>query len=184
MLWVSLHFRTLKVRILKVLTLCQSVKVKQRYLSCFLSNGGKTVFKVSYKIVHYTMCTYTYLSTKVIGALSRWFKPKHILVCHVIVIGRFLNYIFWKFWKPIHFMGKIGLHYFKDTSLCVDKWSKEKMHFQNMSRGFGHNQWLFNKNIWEEPPKRGHSFDLGEEGKHQNEINPIPIIWRVSRIGN
>jgi len=57
-------------------------------------------------------------------------------------IGRFLNYIFSKFWKPIvHFMGKIGLHYFKDTSLCVDKWwSKEKMHFENMSRGFGHNQ--------------------------------------------
>ena len=29
----SLHFRTLKVRILKVLTLCESAKVKQRYLS-------------------------------------------------------------------------------------------------------------------------------------------------------
>ena len=31
-LWASLHFCTLKVRILKVLTLCQSVKVKQHYL--------------------------------------------------------------------------------------------------------------------------------------------------------
>ena len=32
MLQGSLHFHTLKVQILKVLTLCQSVKVKQRYL--------------------------------------------------------------------------------------------------------------------------------------------------------
>ena len=31
MLWGSLHFPTLKVRILKVLTLCQSAKVKQGY---------------------------------------------------------------------------------------------------------------------------------------------------------
>ena len=35
MLQGSLHFHTLKVQILKVLTLCQSVKVKQRYL-CYL----------------------------------------------------------------------------------------------------------------------------------------------------
>ena len=33
-LWGSLQFRTLKVRILKVLTLCESAKVKQRYLCC------------------------------------------------------------------------------------------------------------------------------------------------------
>ena len=31
MLWGSLQFRTLKVQILKVLTLCECVKVKQRY---------------------------------------------------------------------------------------------------------------------------------------------------------
>ena len=69
-------------------------------------------------------------------------QANKISVFHVMYIGRFLNYIFSKFWKPIvHFMGKIGLHHFKDTSLCVDKWwSKEKMHFENMSRGFGHNQ--------------------------------------------
>ena len=35
-LWGLLQFRTLKVRILKVLTLCESAKVKQRYLKiCF-----------------------------------------------------------------------------------------------------------------------------------------------------
>ena len=33
MLRGSLQFRTLKVQILKVLTLCESAKVKQRYLS-------------------------------------------------------------------------------------------------------------------------------------------------------
>ena len=38
MLRGSLHFCTLKVRILKVLTLCQSAKVKQRYLSLHIAN--------------------------------------------------------------------------------------------------------------------------------------------------
>ena len=42
MLWGSLHFRTLKVQILKVLTLCQSAKVKQCYLLTYVSHMSGT----------------------------------------------------------------------------------------------------------------------------------------------
>ena len=49
MLRGSLHFRTLKVRILKVQTLWHCVKLKQRYLylSLYLATGMKNVKSVT-----------------------------------------------------------------------------------------------------------------------------------------
>ena len=70
MLRGSLHFCTLKLRILKVLTLCQSVKIKQHYLSHLF---------IHFRILQFQKCDSMHSSTKIMLlkiTLSKLYEDK------------------------------------------------------------------------------------------------------------